>query len=408
MKKIVALGGCGAVGRIAVKTLLSLGNFDVTVADKNKSIFEKIFLGLRNNIKFVEFDADSNESIRDTIKNADVVLNTVGPYYKYGPKILKEAIELKKNYIDICDDFDATKEDLNLDDKAKENGVSALIGMGSSPGFANIFVKFASDFLFERIESIDIYHAHGGEEHEGPAVVKHRIHSMLIDIPVFLDGEYKSVKLFDESGKSLEEEVEFYELGKYLVYAYPHPETETLPKYIKGVKRVTNLGLVLPPQYAELIKNVVKTGIVEEEPIDYMGQKISPLDFIVTYILHKRKEFIEKYGPKEPVGCLKISIKGIKNGEKVEYNFSMFSKGKGMGEGTGIPAAIGTYLMCEGLIKEKGVFPPEAGVNPIDAFKVLLKISGQKESFPILIERVDERGVKEKIDPLNLLSKFLF
>jgi len=28
--------------------------------------------------------------------------------------------------------------------------------MGSSPGFANILVKFADDFLFDTIESIDI------------------------------------------------------------------------------------------------------------------------------------------------------------------------------------------------------------------------------------------------------------
>jgi len=407
MKKIIVLGGCGAVGRVATKTLLSFGNFEITVADKERNLFEKTFEGFTNLIKFLEFNADDINSIRDAIKDSDIILNTVGPYYKYGPKILKEAIELNKNYVDVCDDFDATKEDLNLNEIAKNKNLSCLIGMGSSPGFANVLVKFAEDFLFDQIESIDIYHAHGGELHEGPAVVKHRIHSMLIDIPVFIDGEYKNVKLFEESGKSLEEEEEFYGLGKYLVYAYPHPETITLPKYIKNVKRVTNLGLVLPPQYAELIKNVVKTGMVEEEPIDIMGQKISPLEFSVNYILHKRKELIEKYGPKEPVGCLKIKVKGIKNSEKIEYDFSMFSKGKGMGEGTGIPAAIGTYLMAEGLIKEKGVFPPEGGVKPVDAFKVLIKLVGKGEEIPILIEKVGKNGTKEKIEPLNLLSKLL-
>lgn len=406
MKKIVILGGCGAVGRVATKTLLSFGDFEITVADKEKSLFEKVFEGSLNLIKFLEFNAENKNSIREVIKDSDVVLNTVGPYYKFGPKILKEAIELNKNYVDVCDDFDATKEDLNFDTLANSKSISCLIGMGSSPGFANVLVKFADEFLFDQIESIDIYHAHGGEEHEGPAVVKHRIHSMLIDIPVYIDGEYKNVKLFEQSGKSLEEEEEFYGLGKYLVYAYPHPETITLPKYIKNVKRVTNLGIVLPPQYAELIKNVVKTGIVEEEPIDFGGQKISPLDFSVNYILNKRKEFIEKYGPKEPVGCLKIKIKGIKNGEKIEYDFSMFSKGKGMGEGTGIPAAIGTYLMAEGLIKQKGVFPPEGGVNPIDAIKVLLNIVGKGE-IPILVEKIDEKGVKEKIDSLSLIKTVL-
>ncbi|MBC7195432.1 MAG: hypothetical protein H5U37_07235 [Caldisericia bacterium] len=277
--------------------------------------------------------------------------------------------------------------------------------MGSSPGLANVIVKFSEKFLFDEIDSIDIYHAHGGEEHEGPKVVKHRIHSMISPIPVFLDGEYKTVNLFDESGKSLEEETEFHGLGKYLVYAYPHPETMTLPKYIKGVKRVTNLGLVLPPQYAELIKNVAKIGIVEEEPIDVNGCKISPLDFSVTYILYKRRELLEKFGPKEPQGCLKITIKGKEKNEKVQYDFSIFSKGKGMGEGTGIPAAIGAILMSEGFIKDYGVFPPEGVLDPIDIFKILFKIlSGEK--IPILIEKIKDNK-KEEIDLTTLISKFI-
>lgn len=110
--------------------------------------------------------------------------------------------------------------------------------MGSSPGLANVIVKFSEKFLFDEIDSIDIYHAHGGEEHEGPKVVKHRIHSMISPIPVFLDGEYKTVNLFDESGKALEEETEFHGLGKYWVYAYPHPETITPSKIYKGSEKI--------------------------------------------------------------------------------------------------------------------------------------------------------------------------
>lgn len=77
-----------------------------------------------------------------------------------------------------------------------------------------------------------------------------------------------------------------------------------------------------------------------------------------------------------------------------------------MGEGTGIPEAIRTYLMAEGLIKQKGVFPPEDGVNPIDILKVLLNIVGKGE-IPILVEKIDEKGIKEKIDSLSLIKTVL-
>ncbi len=65
------------------------------------------------------------------------------------------------------------------------------------------------------------------------------------------------------------------------------------------------MGFVLPTQYAELIKNVVRIGMVEEEPFEVNDVFISPHDFSVSYILHKRKELIEKYGQKEPQGFFK-------------------------------------------------------------------------------------------------------
>ncbi len=71
---------------------------------------------------------------------------------------------------------------------------------------------------------------------------------MLSPIPVFLDGEYKEVKLFEESGRALED-AEFSGLGKYPVYVYPHPETITLPKYIKEViKKIWDLFFQLNTQ----------------------------------------------------------------------------------------------------------------------------------------------------------------
>ena len=310
MKKISILGGCGTVGRVATKILFSTQSYELTVCDKDREVFECIFGEISKSIKFKELDANIDESIIDAIKDADIVLNCIGPYYLYGPKILKQAIYLNKNYVDVCDDFDATIEDFKYDSLAKDKNISCLIGMGSSPGLANVIVKFAEKFLFDEITSIDIYHAHVGEIYEGPAVVKHRIHSML-----------------------------------------------------------------------------------------------SPIEFSVSYILHKRKELIEKYGPKEPQGCLKITIKRKKNGENLQYDFSIFSKGKGMGEGTGIPAAIGAILMSEGLVKGIGVNPPEAVLDPIDVFKLLFKIL-KGEKIPILIEK-NKYGKKEIIEINDLLKEYL-
>jgi len=402
MSKITVLGGSGAVGSVAAETLASSRMFsEVVVADARLEQAKKLVKALGSKrLSAIKFDAGNPRSTKDAIAGSKVVLNCVGPFYKFGPIILKAAIESGINYVDVCDDFDATEVMLGMDKAAKKAGVSALIGMGSSPGIANVLVRFCADNLLDRTEAVDIYHAHGGEKIEGPAVVKHRIHSMKANVPMFLNGKFTTVRLFEDSGKALEEEVEFRDVGTYWVYAYPHPETITLPKYLKGLRRATNLGLVLPPAYAELIKGVVRLGVTEEEPIEVQGQSIIPLEFAVAFILSRRKKLMKEAGLAGPMGCLKIVVKGYKDGKKSTYIFSMSSKRQGMGEGTGIPAALGAMLMGTGRIKKKGVLPPEACIEPMELLDLArTKTSaGGGKGLPIIIEHIDKGGRSKTVN----------
>jgi saccharopine dehydrogenase (NAD+, L-lysine-forming) len=375
---------------------------EYVVADRDIEAARKLSSELgADKVKALELDADDPASLREAISGASVILNCVGPFYKYGPPILEAAIEAGIDYVDICDDMDATEIMLDMDGKAADAGISALVGMGSSPGMANLLVKFTAETLLDAVDSVDIYHAHGGEDVEGPAVIKHRFHSMEIDIPMFLDGEYVTVNLFEESGRALEEEADFRDVGTYPVYAYPHPETITLPKYIKGVKRVTNLGLVIPVTYAELIKSMVRLGLTSDDPLEVQGETIIPREFAVAYVISRRDGLLEEAGIDFPRGCLKIVVKGEKDGEPNTYVFQMSSSGMGMGEGTGIPAALGAIVMGQGKITLKGAFPPEADVNPLDMIQLageIIKSSGMGDSAPIYIEKIDKDGKVETVD----------
>ncbi|MFX1560471.1 MAG: saccharopine dehydrogenase family protein, partial [Promethearchaeota archaeon] len=342
-----------------------------------------------------------SKMIVDAIKGSDVVLNCSGPFYKLGPIILKDVIDSKIDYVDVCDDLDATQILLDMNDQAKKAGISALIGMGSSPGVANVLAKFCADHMLDEVDTIDIQHAHGGEPSEGPAVVAHRIHSMISPIPMFLNGEYTTVDYFDESGKALREDVDFHQIGTYTCYPYPHPETVTLPKYIK-CRRVSNLGCVLPPEYYQLTQDVVRVGIIDEQPIEVGGQQIVPRNFAIAYVIKERERILKETNFGEQRGCLKISIKGIEDGEFRQYNFQISSIGQSMGEGTGIPAAFGAILMHRGKITEKGVLPPEACVAPLDFLGLMQehlnidKMTGG--GSPLIIESIDKDGNVELLE----------
>ena len=402
MPRVTVLGGCGAVGSIAVSTLVALTDFsEVVVADidvaKAKRMIGQLSAAC---LSATRVDALDASSIREVIKGSDVVLNCVGPFYQFGPPILKAVIQAGINYVDISDDVDATRAQLDLSKQAERQGVCACIGMGSSPGVTNLLAKFCADQLLEQVEAIDIFHAHGGEPTEGAGVIGHRFHAMTSEIPVYLDGQYKTVQFFDPAGIALREDVEFRELGKYQVYPYPHPETITLPRYIK-CRRVTNKGTVLPEEYFRFIVDLVKLGIVGETPIEVKGQLIAPRDFAIAYIVHERDRILRETKFGEQRGCVKIVVTGKKQGKPHQFVFSMAARGQAMGEGTGIPAAFGATLMQRGRIEPKGVLPPEACIKPLEFLAVmqeflkLKKVTGK--GSPLRIESVDSEGHKEEL-----------
>ncbi|MBS3794280.1 MAG: saccharopine dehydrogenase NADP-binding domain-containing protein [Candidatus Thorarchaeota archaeon] len=402
MSRVVVLGGCGTVGSIAVETLASYEDISsIVIADIREDAAKKRAESVDGDLCLSrKVDVTVRESLEKAIQDADVVLNTCGPFYRFGPTILSRVIDAGIDYVDVCDDFDATRKLLDMDDDAKKVGISALTGMGSSPGIANLLAKFCADHMLDSVDSIDIYHAHGGEPNEGRAVVAHRIHSMQADIPMYLDGKFTTVRYFAEDGKALEEDVDYKLVGTHRSYPYPHPETITLPQWIE-CNRVTNLGCVLPDEYYDLIRGIVHLGITEEAPIDVSGDEVEPLEFAISYILDQREKILQKTNFGEQRGCLKITMKGTMEGKAHRFDFSLASKGQSMGEGTGIPAALGVILMLRGKIQKKGVLPPEGCVNPLDFLGLMQeqlkmeKVGG--EGSPLIIESTNREGNTEEI-----------
>lgn len=402
MARVIVLGGCGAVGNVAARTLADLHDFsNVVVADidskKADNLVDSIGLDCMSALKV---DVLDHASLLKALKDTDVVLNCVGPFYKFGPPVLKAAVEAGVNYVDICDDIDATEMQLKMDDTAKRAGVSACMGMGSSPGVTNLLAKFTADSLLDSVDSIDLYHAHGGEPVEGAGVIGHRIHCMQLEIPVYIKGALKKVGFFDKAGMALQETVDFHVVGSHRVYPYPHPEILTLPKYIR-CQRVVNKGTVLPDEYFALIVDVVQKSLKDIKARRAKEQESSGLDSIIPYIIEQRERILKETRFGEQRGCVKIVVSGKENGEPHQYVFSLASRGQAMGEGTGIPAAFGAALMQRGKITPKGVLPPEACIMPLDFLGIMqeyLKLEkvGGKGS-PLTIESIDAYGNVEAL-----------
>ncbi|MBI3783994.1 MAG: saccharopine dehydrogenase NADP-binding domain-containing protein [Deltaproteobacteria bacterium] len=406
MSKIVVLGGCGGIGSVAVRALASGDYFDeLVIADVRAELAQKAAATIaKSGVRGVAVDALDARSVHATIAGADVVLNCIGPFYKFGPPVLQSAIDARVAYVDVCDDLAPTRRMLEMDAAAQAAGVSALIGMGNSPGLANVFARLCADQLLEQVDSVDIMHIHGGEPEEGPAVIKHRIHAMVNDVPLFIDGRFISVRQLDPSGAAYVLQTEFRDIGTFPVYPYPHPETITLPQHIKGLQRATNLGVVFPLSYFHLTQDMVRVGACSDAPIRVLGQEVVPLEFSVAHILARRPQLLLAAGVSGPAGCLKVVVGGKKAGEAQTLVLSLSSKTAGAGEGTGIPAAVGAILMHRGRIPRRGVFPPEAGVQPFEVLTLASEISkklGIAGGGSVHVEHIDASGRRTPI-PLGM------
>lgn len=404
MSQVIVLGGCGAVGSVAVKTLATQPDFSrVQIADIDLTRAEALAAEIgQDKAAATQVDATDAASLRAAIEGCDLVLNCVGPFYKSVRSILETVISAGINYVDVCDDVDVTMQILDWNERVERAGLSALIGMGSSPGVTNILAAFAATALLEETDSIDIFHAHGGEPHEGAGVIGHRFHCMSIDIPMFLEGELKYVKYFEPNGVALRESFTFPVLEEeVLLYPYPHPEQITLPRHFE-LQRVTNKGAVLPSEYYDLTRDLCALGLADRTPIDVAGRAICPYDFAIAYILRERERILRENEFGQQRGCVSVIAKGRVGGVAQEYRFHLASRSQALGEGTGIPAAMGAMLMQRGKIGRKGVFPPEAGVHPTEFMallpEVLPKGTGEGSFQGIIVESVDAAGNVKRME----------
>ena len=137
--KVLALGGSGGMGRFAVEASMGFENIDqITVADINSNAAIDFAKTMNDKVTGIGLNVTDIDALKGQMKHADVVLNTVGPFFKYGPPILEAALDSGCNYLDINDDWEPTVAMLEFHQKAENNSRTAILGMGASPGLTNM------------------------------------------------------------------------------------------------------------------------------------------------------------------------------------------------------------------------------------------------------------------------------
>jgi saccharopine dehydrogenase (NAD+, L-lysine-forming) len=362
--KALVLGGTGGMGQGVARDLIKQEQITkVTLGDINTDpnrVQEK--LRASEKVSLIKIDVNDHKGMVSAIKDVNVVINCAGPFYKTAVAVAKAAVEAKVNYIDICDDYEAAEILFasDIDKAAKEAGITVLTGMGSDPGTNNVLVKWYANKL-DRIDEIYLYWVVSIAELAG-AAWDHSLHMTLGKIPQYFDGKLQHV----EGGGGEETEKFLDPLGECLISYVGHPQPITIPRYIKGVKKVVIKGALIPLWVDRLIKEQKETGLLSKEPIDVKGTKVIPYDLTL-----KLWDTIPKDRDNGPAASgLKVIVKGERKGKLVTYTADIVGR---MAPGTGLPASIAALMMDTGEVTVKGVVAPEGCIDPDKFLAELLK-----------------------------------
>ena len=390
---ILALGGSGNMGRMAVALLLeSPSATSITVASKDyeraKFLVESIGL---DKLKAVEIEVTQKNKLVELISSHDLVVNTVGPYYKYATMILKAAIEAKKPYVDICDDWKPTLEMLKMDEKAKQAGLTAIVGMGSSPGVTNLMAMIACSKL-DKVDDLITAWGYGTQEGVGKkpihyvrprefykkfkgmpiianAATMHLFYETLEEIPTYRGGKLVEIKPLTNAGP-----LQFPGYKDIYVCHIGHPEPVTLSRVIKAnsVSNLMYLGTTVTDIIREYTQQISTKEITISEASIKFAKQVRNLGKEVGFI----KQFIG-FPP-----SLSVIATGMKNGKKMKVaianNRVPFG---GMAGITSVPLTLAVEMILNGEITQKGVLTPEEVIlDPMEFFDRYARYCGENLS----------------------------
>ena len=364
--KVIILGGCGGMGRYASKAISSFDQVEsFTIADLNKEDAEEFANQLGPQVKGVGLNINDKELLYETLKSFDIVVNTVGPFFKYGYGVLKTSLEANCHYMDICDDWEPTEKMLKLDHLAKEKGLLAILGLGASPGITNLLGAIAINEL-DQAETIytgwsmDEAKPEGiSSQKETNAAMIHGIEQISGKVKIFKDKKFQMTKPL----KAID--INYPQRGNFSASIFGHPEAITFPKHYKNLQASMNLvhGDRLIMTILRLINKLIALRLLS---------KRSAARFLDWLERNSSSKKSQQQNNLPEIYALAIGPKNNKlESVGVSYDGTP-TRELSMGDATGLPLALGLKMFIEGEIPIKGVISPES--KAIDHRKMLLEI----------------------------------
>lgn len=323
-------------------------------------------------------DANRQDMIEELAKRykVDLIMNACDPSlnvpifeaaYSYGCTYMDMAMTLSKPH----PEEPYKKTGVKLGDYQFERahlwekkGLLAVLGLGVEPGMADVFARYAQDYLFDEIEEIGVRDGANLEVRGYEFAPNFSIWTTIeecLNPPVIWERDkgWYTTEPFSEP-----EIFEFPEgIGEIECVNVEHEEVLLVPRWIK-CKRVT-FKYALGDQFINVLKTLHMLGLDNKEPIKVKDVMVAPRDVVAACLPDPAHLGDKMFGKT----CAGTWVKGIKDGKERQVYIYQVADNEDCMKRLGCQAVvaqtafnpvIGWDLIEHGIWKGVGVFGPEA------------------------------------------------
>ncbi len=374
--KIIVLGG-GLVGGPMALDLARENKFDVTVADYDEQVLQKMKQKFAQ-ISVLQKDLSNSADVTDLVSNYDMAVNAVPGFM--GFETAKAIIKAGKD--SVCIAF-YEEDPFLLDVLAKENDVIMIMDCGVYPGMGSALIMHTARKM-DTVESVLTYVGGLPEIREWPSEYK------AVFSPIDVIEEYIRPARYIENGREMIRPA--LSDAEYINF----PITGTLEAFNTDGLRTLAKTLDAPnlkektlryPGHIEKMKVLRELGFFsKEKTLEVYGKKVSPLE-ITGKILFPNWQL--KPGEAD-ITVFHSRVEGVKDGQKIRYTIDLYDRYcpdtdvTSMARTTGYTATLALRMIADGLYMHKGISPPEY-------------MGKDKKCVKYLMDGLYERGVNWKI-----------
>jgi saccharopine dehydrogenase-like NADP-dependent oxidoreductase len=344
------------IGSAIAEDLQERSGAVVTVADRREESLARV----RSRSSALTLRADLSQPlvIQEVVAPYDLVVGALPS--AIGRQTLEAVIDAGKDYVDIS--F-MPEDALELDLRARERGVTAVVDCGVAPGVSNMMVGYAADRL-DTCDNVEIYVGGLPVQRQWPYDYKAGF------APHDVIEEYTRPARFVENGRIVVKEAlsdpEFLDFsGVGTLEAFNTDGLRTLLRTIKApfMKEKT----LRYPGHVQLMRALRETGFFSKTAVEAAGQWIRPLD-LTAAILFPKWTFEEG---EADLTVLRVMVEGRRGSSRERYSWDLLDYFdpqfglRSMSRTTAFPAAIVASMVASGGFARPGVHPPETlGATP--------------------------------------------